>query len=77
MFTYGVYPLLDDGLMTSTFDVIYIMMLLYFLWCMLYDVSTTISYSYSLSKVFRCSFLVRTRKVDIPEFCFARDRAGK
>jgi hypothetical protein len=64
--------------MTSTFDDIYVMMMLfYFLWCMLCDVSITISYSYSLSKIFRCSFLVTMRNVEIPESNSVRDRAGR
>ena len=78
MFIYGLYHLLDDGLMTSTFDDIYVMMmLLYFLWCMLCDVLITLSYSHSLSKVFRCTFLVTMRNVEIPESCSAKDRAGR
>jgi hypothetical protein len=36
---------------------------LYFLWCMLCDVSFTISYSHGLSKIFRYCFLVTTRMV--------------
>jgi hypothetical protein len=53
------------------------MMLLYFLWCMLCDVSITISYSHILSKVFLCNFLITTRKVEISESCFARDMVGR
>jgi hypothetical protein len=59
--------------------IIYVMslMLLYFLWCLLCDVSFTISYSYSLSKVFRWYSLVTTRKVEIPESCFVRDKTRR
>jgi hypothetical protein len=65
--------------MNSTFDIFFyvMMILLYFLWYLLCDVFVNISYSYSLRKVFRYSFLVTMRKVEIPESCFARDRAGR
>jgi hypothetical protein len=36
---------------------------------MLCECQITISYSRSLSKVFCCSFLVMTRKVEIPKSC--------
>jgi hypothetical protein len=49
------------------------MMMLYF---SLVNVKLLISISNSLSKVFRCRFLVTTRKVEIPKSCPARDRAG-
>jgi hypothetical protein len=66
----GLYPLLD-------LMVIYVMMiLLYFLWCMLCECQFIISYSHSHCKVFRCSFLDTTRKAEIPESCPVRDRAG-
>ena len=78
---YGLYPLLDDGLRLwwpIPLMFIYVMMiLLYFLWCILWYVSITIFYSHSLSKVFCCNFLVTKRKVEIPESCSARDRAGR
>jgi hypothetical protein len=44
---------------------------------MLCDVSFIIFYSHSLSKVFYCSFLVTTRKVEIPESCLVKDKAER
>jgi hypothetical protein len=41
------------------------------------NVKLLISISYSLINVFNCNFLVTTRKVEIPESCPLRDRAGK
>jgi hypothetical protein len=41
------------------------------------NVKLLISDSHSLSKVFHYSFLVTTKKVEIPEFCPVRDRAGR
>jgi hypothetical protein len=39
------------------------------------NVKLLISISYSLSKVFRCDFLITTRKVEILESCPVRDKA--
>jgi hypothetical protein len=68
---FGLYPLLH-------LMVIYVMMiLLYFLSCMLCESQFIISYSYSLSKVFYCSIINTTRKIEIFESCPVRDRAGR
>jgi uncharacterized membrane protein len=75
-----LYSLLDDGLMTNTFDdYLYdgVDVNIFFLWCILCDVSITITYSHSLSKVFRCNFLVTMRKVEILESYSTRDKAGR
>jgi hypothetical protein len=57
--------------------VIYVMMMLYFLWCILCECQFIISYFHSLSKVFHYTFLVTMRKVEIFEACPVRDRVGK
>jgi hypothetical protein len=41
------------------------------------NVKLSFSNSRSLSKVFRCSFLVATRKIKILESCPVRDRVGR
>jgi hypothetical protein len=41
------------------------------------NVKLLISISCSLSKVFCYNFFVTTRKVEIPEACLVRDRAGR
>ena len=75
---FGLYPLLDDGLISSIFDDylcdddVIIFSLVHVCECQF-----IISYSHSFSKVLHYNFLVMIRKVEIPKSCPTRDRAGR